>query len=108
MRESVVERYLVRGVQAAGGQVRKLQWLGRNSAPDRVVMWPVRTAAPGSIDCAWCKPKGRVVWVELKAPGCKPTAAQAREHQRMRAAGQDVRVLGSIEAVDAFLEELAQ
>lgn len=106
MKESTIERHLVRSVNAAGGQVRKVQWIGRNSAPDRVVMLPARTLSPASIDCAWCKPKGRVVWVELKAPGQKPTAAQSREHARMRAVGQDVRVLDSVGAVDAMLQEL--
>lgn len=108
MKESTIERHLVRSVKAAGGQVRKLQWLGRNSAPDRVVMWPARTLAPASIDCAWCRPAGRVLWVELKAPGQKPTAAHAREHARMRAVGQDVRVLDSVGAVDALLQELTR
>ena len=69
-------------------------------------MWPARTAAPASIDCAWCRPTGRVLWVELKAPGQKPTAAQSREHARLRAVGQDVRVLDSVDAVDALVQEL--
>lgn len=106
MRESTIERHLRRAVIAAGGQVRKVQWLGRNSAPDRVVMAPARTLAPSSIDCAWCHPRGRTVWVELKAPGEKPTRAQLREHERMRAAGQDVRVLDSLAGVDALVQEL--
>lgn len=108
MKESTIERHLVRSVKAAGGQVRKVQWIGRNSAPDRVVMLPARTLSPSSIDCAWCRPAGRVVWVELKAPGQKPTAAQSREHARMRAVGQDVRVLDSVGAVDALLQELTR
>ena len=105
MLESHIERYLRRAVEAAGGQVRKVQWPGRNSAPDRVVMAPARRLASG-IDCAWCNPQGRTVWVELKAPGKKPTKPQAREHQRMRDAGQDVRVLDSLAAVNALMLEV--
>ena len=108
MRERDLERYLVRSVKAIdGGEVRKVQWIGRNNAPDRVVMAPARKLSPYSIDCAWCNPKGRTVWVELKAPGEKPTAAQLREHARMRAAGQDVRVIDSAAGVDALMRELA-
>jgi hypothetical protein len=106
MRERVIERHLVRSIKAIGGEVRKVQWIGRNSAPDRVVMVPARTLSPNSIDCAWCNPKGRTVWVELKAPGQKPTAAQLREHARMRAVGQDVRVIDSFTGVDALMQEL--
>lgn len=107
MRESIIERYLTTCAQQAGGQVRKVQWIGRNSAPDRVVMVPARTLSPASIDCAWCNPKGRTVWVELKATGQKPTPAQVREHERMRAAGQDVRVIDTLAGVDQLMQELA-
>lgn len=106
MKESTIERHLVRSVKALGGQVRKVQWIGRNSAPDRVVLLQARTLSPRSIDCAWCAPKGRTIWVELKAPGKKPTPAQTREHVRMRLAGQDVRVIDSLAGVDALMKEL--
>lgn len=105
MRESAIERHLRSAVEAAGGQVRKVQWLGRNSAPDRVVMAAARPLTQ-SLDCAWCRPKGRTVWVELKAPGEAPTRAQQREHERLRDAGQDVRVIDSPVAVDALVREL--
>ena len=40
MRESEVEAYLVKRVKALGGEVRKVKWLGRNGAPDRLAMLP--------------------------------------------------------------------
>lgn len=102
MRESTIEKYLVAQVEALGGEVRKVKWIGRNSAPDRVVMMPSRRLA-STIDCAWCNPKGLAVWVELKAPGEEPTAAQLREHNRMRRVGQTVIVIDSLEGVDALI-----
>ncbi|MFY0084430.1 VRR-NUC domain-containing protein, partial [Acinetobacter baumannii] len=51
MRESVIEKYLVDKVKALGGEVRKVKWISRNSAPDRLVMLPDNT-----------------FWAELKAP----------------------------------------
>jgi hypothetical protein len=93
IRERDVERYLAHRAQALGGEVRKVQWLGRRAAPDRVVMLPA--PAPS-----------RTVWVELKAPRRKPSYAQQREHERMRRAGQDVRVIDSFEGVDALFAEL--
>ena len=96
MRESQIERYLVARVKALGGEVRKVQWIGRRGAPDRLVMWD-RSGGdfeyPAYVSC----------WVELKAPGKKPEPHQLREHERMRAMGQRVEVIDSIEAVEDLL-----
>jgi len=88
MKESEVEKYLVKQCEAQGWGVRKSRWVGRGDAPDRVVMmaYPSRT-----------------VWVELKAPGEKPRPSQAKEHGWMRAKGQDVHVIDTIEGVDQFI-----
>jgi hypothetical protein len=94
VRERDVERELVRQVKAAGGEVRKVRWVGRRGAPDRLVMLPAR---------ARCNPTGLAIWVELKAPGVGPEAYQLREHARMRALGQDVRVVDSLEGIAAVL-----
>jgi hypothetical protein len=87
LRERDIEDYLVNRVQAMGGEVRKVQWIGRSGAPDRVVM----------------RPMGQLTWVELKAPGKKPTAAQLREHARMREVGQVVAVIDSLAGVEELL-----
>ncbi|MNH37860.1 hypothetical protein D3C79_988180 [compost metagenome] len=46
---------------------------------------------------------GRVLFVELKATGKKPTEAQVRDHERRRAAGAEVVWLDSKEQVDHML-----
>jgi hypothetical protein len=97
MRESKIEAYLAEKVKALGGEVRKLRWVGRNGAPDRVVMLPP--------DVCRAHP---TVWVELKAPGAKPRPHQAREHNRMRRNGQQVLVLDSFAAVDAAFAALVK
>lgn len=102
MRERDIERHLVARVKALGGEVRKVQWLGRRGAPDRLVMLPTRRLAD-TIDCAWCNPAGVAIWVELKAPGVRPEAHQLREHERMRNMGQRVVVIDSIEGVEDLL-----
>jgi hypothetical protein len=76
-----------------GGEVRKVQWIGRRGAPDRLVMLPeVRINDPA----AALPPVS--VWVELKAPGRSRPSPPAREHERMRRMGQRVEVIDSIEA----------
>lgn len=97
MRESEIEKYLVKRVNDLGGEVRKVKWIGRRGAPDRVVMFPA--SEQRFIDGAW----GTVLWVELKAPGEKAKPHQAREHERMRRMGQRVVVVDSIEGVDEVL-----
>ncbi len=92
MRERDIEAYLVKRVKALGGEVRKVKWIGRRGAPDRLVM----------LEDQWFR-LSPTTWVELKAPGVKPEPHQLREHQRMRAMGQTVVVIDSIEGVDAWL-----
>ena len=98
MRESVVEAYLVKRVKSLGGEVRKVSWVGRRGAPDRLVMLPYRTSAEAGFSRASVS-----FWVELKATGIRPEAYQLREHARMRAMGQRVVVIDSFEAVDELL-----
>lgn len=97
MRERDIERYLVKRVKELGGEVRKVQWIGRRGAPDRLVMLPTR------INTIGLRVLAETIWVELKAPGKKPELHQIREHFRMRALGQNVCVVDSIERVDKVL-----
>lgn len=89
MKESRIETALVRGVKRGfpGAEVRKLVWLGRRHAPDRVVFWP----------------DGKIDFIELKAPGKKPHAGQRREHERLRKLGHRVWVIGTLELVNDYL-----
>lgn len=96
MRESDIERHLVKCVKELGGEVRKVQWVGRRGAPDRLVMLPLCGRSGSWSSC-------RTFWVELKAPGVKPPGHQLREHARMRAMGQIVVVIDSLGAVEELL-----
>lgn len=92
MRERDIERHLVKRVKELGGEVRKVQWIGRVGAPDRLVMLPFTDG--------WLP---NTVWVELKAPGAKARPSQVREHERMRAMGQRVVVIDSLDGVEDLL-----
>jgi len=90
MRESVVEKYLVKRVKAIGGGCFK--WSGPNDRgkPDRMVMMP----------------GGRVVFVEVKAPGKKPTKLQSYWLEKLSGLGFKAVVVDSVETVDQLIEEL--
>ena len=97
MRESQIEKHLINRVVELGGEVRKVKWIGRRGAPDRLVMLPAQAEF-------WRHDiRDRAIWVELKAPGEKPEPHQAREHERMRRMGQRVEVIDSIEGVEELL-----
>lgn len=85
LRERDIERALVSAVETAGGLALKFTSPMRRSVPDRIVLLPGR--APRFVEC--------------KAPGAKPTDAQQREHDRIRAAGGDVVVIDSMAAAHA-------
>ena len=100
MRERDIERHLVKRVKELGGEVRKVTWIGRRGAPDRLVMLPEVMHPSGSI----ATQASRTIWVELKAPGVEPEDYQLREHKRMRALGQRVEVIDSLEGVERILK----
>lgn len=85
MRESQVHAYLVKRIEALGGEVRRLGWLGRRGAPDVVVLLPLRH-----------------ILIEEKRPGEVPEPHQLREHERLRAAAFEVLVIDSCELVDHY------
>ncbi len=96
MRERDIERHLVKRVKDCGGEVRKVAWVGRQGAPDRLILLPGK--------------KPLALWVELKNPKTvlhfpanAHERAQAREHARMRALGQRVEVIGTIEQIEELL-----
>lgn len=96
MRERDIEAYLVKRVKAMGGEVRKVRWLDRRGAPDRVVMLPERNPLLGTaFNNLW--------WVELKATGKKAEPHQLREHARMKRVGQRVVVIDSLAGVEELL-----
>lgn len=87
MRECDIEAYLVTRCRRVGALCYKWTSPGHAGVPDRICVLP----------------SGQVVFVELKAPGKKPTHAQLREHARLREYKQKVVVIDSIESVEELL-----
>jgi len=92
MIELRVEDHFKRRVKETGGEVRKVVWPARRGAPDRLAGWE----------------NGRHGLVELKRPNGKAESHQLREHARLRKIGFRVDVLDTIEAVDAYIEDMTR
>lgn len=88
MRESVIRNYLVKLVKEAGGEIRKVRWIGRRGAPDELVL----------LERFAC-------FVELKAPGEEPDVHQAREHRKLRWSNIPVKVIDSFEGAERLVRE---
>jgi hypothetical protein len=108
MLERDIERHLVKRVKELGGDVRKVSWVGRQGAPDRLVMLPTAFKREAGDLLIYAS---QTIWVELKNPETIKTfpanaheRAQHREHERMRRLGQQVEVLGTIEQIEELLK----
>ena len=92
MRESAIEAELVRRVKAVGGRTRKVRWLCRSGAPDRLIWWPGPRAA----------------FVEVKAAGKDVDwrSPQGREITTLREDGWAVYVLNDVSQIDRIIDKV--
>lgn len=79
MREVQIESPCVFLAEEAGWYQRKVSWVGRVGAPDRVFI-----------------KGGRTVWVEFKATDEEPRLSQVLEHEEMREHGAELYVVDSV------------
>lgn len=86
MLEKRIEQRVVDQAKKHGGLAIKWVAPAFSGVPDRIVFLP----------------GGKIIFVELKAPGKAPTPLQQRIHEMLAALGADVRVVDSVEAADAL------
>jgi hypothetical protein len=103
--EGKIRKLLKARVEAYGGEVRAVSWLGRSNAPDVLCLFPpVPADASAMFWGGSFRPRGGMhFFVETKRPGKAATEAQAREHERMRAALCVVLVITNESELDAWL-----
>lgn len=90
MEESKIEKRLKKEIELIGGKALKFVSPGMSGVPDRIVLLP----------------HGRIVFIELKAPGKKPRPIQIKRIKELKDLGFDVRVIDSIDGVKNFIEEV--
>ena len=85
--ERTVEQALVRGVARLGGIAYKFASPSRRGVPDRLIVLP----------------GGRVMFVEVKAPGGRLSKLQEFEIARLRSLGASVVVIWSVNEIAGAL-----
>lgn len=92
MKESTLERRLVREVKAIGGLALKWTSPGNRGVPDRIVILP----------------NGQTIYVEMKAPGKPLQPLQEKWARTLRGMGHRVYKLDSDEDIDRFIQEVSR
>lgn len=85
--EKDIESCLREKIRELGGKAYKWVSPGNAGVPDRIV-------------CL----RGKMIPVELKAPGRKPTELQLKKHAELRKLGIEVHVIDTKKKVDEFLK----
>ena len=90
MLESKVENRLKVEVEKCGGMALKFVSPGLAGVADRIVLMP----------------KGKVAFVELKAPGKKMRALQLKRKKQLETLDFKVYLIDSLKAVNDFIQEM--
>lgn len=90
MKEREIEAYLVRRATELGGRAYKFVSPGCSGVPDRIVVLP----------------RGRIGFLELKAPGEKPRRVQEYRIRQLREMGCMAWTADSLQSVERFLSDL--
>ena len=90
MRERDIEGKLRDAVKEMGGECWKFTSPGTAGVPDRIILMP----------------KGRMAFVETKAPGEKPRALQLSRHRLLKRLGFKVYVLDNTEDIKNIIKEV--
>ena len=90
MNERQIEKKLKHEVEQLGGLAMKFVSPGLAGVPDRLVLLP----------------KGRIYFVELKAPGSQLRPLQMKRKAQLEHFGMQVYVIDSIKGIELFLQEV--
>lgn len=85
--EKVIEQYLVESAKQNGLLCLKYSNPNQSGYPDRLLVLP----------------SGRVIWVELKSKGRKPTKLQQLRHERLACMDHRVYVIDSKSDIDKLI-----
>lgn len=92
MLESVIEERLKKEIEKIGGKALKFVSPGMSGMPDRIVLMP----------------PGKIIFVELKAPGKKRRKLQEYRAKELNSLGFRVECIDSIDGIKNFIKQLGE
>jgi hypothetical protein len=92
MKEKQIENKLKNEIEVLGGLALKFTSPGMAGVPDRLVLFP----------------RGRIYFVELKAPGKKLRPLQIKRKKQLESLGFKVYVIDSYKGIELFLQEVME
>ena len=92
MKESSIEKRLKDEIEKLGGKAYKFVSPGIVGVPDRIILLP----------------GGRVIFIELKAPGKKMSVIQEHRAMELRALNFDVLCIDSVEKIKEMIRNVFQ
>lgn len=90
MQEAVIEKRLKKEIEKIGGKALKFVSPGVTGVPDRIVLLPL----------------GKIIFIELKAPGEKPSPIQEYRAKEYRRLGFRVECIDSVEKIMELIKEV--
>lgn len=90
MKEKQIERKMLYAVKSRGGIAPKFVSPGMDGVPDRIILLP----------------KGKLAFVEVKAPGKKMRALQVRRKRQLERLGFRVYCIDRAEQIETILDEI--
>lgn len=87
--ERDIEKRVKAYAESKGWLTRKWTSPGHSFVPDQIFI----------------RPDGRVIFIEMKRNGARPTAGQTREHEKLRKQGCTVWVVDSVELGKELIDE---
>jgi hypothetical protein len=88
--EKEIEKYLIRRSKELGLLCLKYTNPSLIGFPDRIILLP----------------SGRLIWVELKSKGKKPSAIQLARFSEMKRKGHEVKIIDSKMGIDSLMNNL--
>ena len=90
LEENKIEKRLIKEIEKLGGKALKFTSPGMIGVPDRIVLLP----------------HGKLIFVELKAPGKKLKVIQEYRAKQLRKLGFDVRCIDSTDLIMKLVKEV--
>lgn len=103
--ESKLQKYVQQEIAKLGGRAEKFASPANRGVPDLLVSWPDKEPKHCIMDLDEARTHARYVeFIEMKAPGKRPTLLQLKDHEKRRAMGFQVHVIASDDEAEAYLK----